>query len=96
MQHSEINTDNPPRHVAIFYDETGGHLETHSMDEIYRRRGRDQDLKYLNAVWPEAAVECRCFDNDFIPPMAGTRIERKRPPLNDNFSSGRMFRAKGW
>ncbi len=96
MHHSEIDLNNPPRHVAIFYDETGGHLETHAMDAIYRRRGRDQDMKYLNSVWPNGAVECRVYDNDCTPPMAGTRMERKPQPLNDNFSSQRMFSAKGW
>ena len=96
MNHSEIDLNNPPRHVAIFFDETGGHLATHAMDEIHRRPGRNQDLKYLNAVWPDEAVEVRCFDNDFTPPMAGTKITRKPVPLNDNFSSQRMFSAKGW
>lgn len=102
MNHSEIDLNNPPRHVAIFYDETGGHLETHAMDAIYRRPGRDQDMKYLNAVWPKGAVEVRCFDNDFTPRMAGTKIIRrpsiinKPAPLSDNFSSQRMFSAKGW
>lgn len=109
MQRSEIDTNfamidaeltvaskMPPRHVAIFFDEAREHIETHAMDTIYRRPGRNAVMNYLNSVWPNGAVECLCFDNNFMPPILASKITRKPKPRYDVAASRRMFLGREW